>query len=390
MTQACACGPTVSFISPTPADNSSQSSDPEIKLSTVGHGSLHYAFTDFDHSLLSLWRFEGNPNDEIGGSDGVWNGTENYDTGNFGSAGNFDGSSYIDVNLPDVIDSSFTISAWVNLNSLTWSGALISDANGHLIQIGGSNDWQFDSTYGSVTATTGVWTNVVGVYDSSNHTETLYVNGEYVSSASADRSILQNINIGRREDGFYINGKIDDVILFTRALGSDEVSSLYDASLHQYQHTFSGLSYGDHTFTGYAVDLVGNTNTGERTFTLTESSTQPHLASHRSSVRSRVKNLIAMGKTEDANKLIEEFSTQFSSSNTPVTSPPPITISRILKIKMNGDDIKWLQGKLGGLVVDGNFGSKTKAAVILFQKNHGLIGDGIVGPETIKILNLQS
>lgn len=38
-----------------------------------------------------------------------------------------------------------------------------------------------------------------------------------------------------------------------------------------------------------------------------------------------------------------------------------------------------IQKKIGGLAVDGDYGSKTKAAVVAFQKANGLTPDGVVG-----------
>lgn len=48
-------------------------------------------------------------------------------------------------------------------------------------------------------------------------------------------------------------------------------------------------------------------------------------------------------------------------------------------------NIKYLQKKLG-LTVDGDFGLKTKTAVIAFQKKHGLKADGIVNAATWKAI----
>jgi peptidoglycan hydrolase-like protein with peptidoglycan-binding domain len=43
--------------------------------------------------------------------------------------------------------------------------------------------------------------------------------------------------------------------------------------------------------------------------------------------------------------------------------------------------VNQVQAKVG-VVVDGNFGAKTEAAVRAFQRAHGLLPDGIVGPKT--------
>ena len=71
-------------------------------------------------------------------------------------------------------------------------------------------------------------------------------------------------------------------------------------------------------------------------------------------------------------------------------------LSRLLKFTdpiMKGDDVKNCQRALIGLKydlgksgADGQFGSKTKAAVILFQRSVGLQADGIVGASTCKAL----
>ncbi len=70
------------------------------------------------------------------------------------------------------------------------------------------------------------------------------------------------------------------------------------------------------------------------------------------------------------------------------TPPPPPTIKEGSK----GDAVKNAQNLLNkkgnyGLVADGVFGAKTKAAVIDFQKKNGLTADGIVGPKTWAKLN---
>lgn len=72
----------------------------------------------------------------------------------------------------------------------------------------------------------------------------------------------------------------------------------------------------------------------------------------------------------------------------------PVTISAAdvhefpptLRFGDTGDDVKALQRKLGTVAVDGNFGPRTQTAVKNFQRTHGMVDDGIVGPYTWKAL----
>jgi hypothetical protein len=67
---------------------------------------------------------------------------------------------------------------------------------------------------------------------------------------------------------------------------------------------------------------------------------------------------------------------------------PTCTLTLLLKQGSRGEEVKCLQTLLNqNLVLDGMFGPKTKASVILFQKAHNLVPDGIVGPLTREKLN---
>ncbi|MGQ4647932.1 peptidoglycan-binding protein [Lyngbya aestuarii] len=62
-------------------------------------------------------------------------------------------------------------------------------------------------------------------------------------------------------------------------------------------------------------------------------------------------------------------------------------MNNVLKEGSQGEEVKKLQGFLTTTgynpgAIDGIFGSKTKAAVIRFQKDYGITEDGIVGPVT--------
>lgn len=61
---------------------------------------------------------------------------------------------------------------------------------------------------------------------------------------------------------------------------------------------------------------------------------------------------------------------------------------RTLKRGMRGEDVKWLQWKLG-ISYDGIFGAQTEKSVKDFQRNNALVVDGIVGAKTLAKLKLK-
>ena len=65
-------------------------------------------------------------------------------------------------------------------------------------------------------------------------------------------------------------------------------------------------------------------------------------------------------------------------------TPFPGTIYQVKTPLMGGNNIKKIQKELGmkGQELDGIYGTKTKIAVIAFQKKHGLQADGMVGKKT--------
>jgi uncharacterized protein (TIGR02594 family) len=93
---------------------------------------------------------------------------------------------------------------------------------------------------------------------------------------------------------------------------------------------------------------------------------------------------------QTARRMGHQFSrVSVSSSSVQLKPATPPT----LKQGSSGAAVKDLQEKLNAsgaqppLEVDGDFGPKTKAAVISYQKNHSLDPDGIVGPKTWASLN---
>ncbi|MDP6771529.1 MAG: hypothetical protein QF704_12585, partial [Anaerolineales bacterium] len=101
---------------------------------------------------------------------------------------------------------------------------------------------------------------------------TLYVDGDFkdVGDSVGLNHTSYNWKIGDGSDGAGDwNGTIDEVMIFNRSLGAEEVSALYNATANQYYHNFTELGEGMHNYTAYGVDIAGNVNaSGGRLFTV--------------------------------------------------------------------------------------------------------------------------
>lgn len=79
------------------------------------------------------------------------------------------------------------------------------------------------------------------------------------------------------------------------------------------------------------------------------------------------------------------------SAQTFVPTPTPSATPAMLSSGSSGDEVKALQSRLQQLgfysgVLDGDYGKGTRAAVKLFQAQHGLDDDGIAGQKTLEML----
>lgn len=182
-----------------------------------------------------------------------------YIEGNTGWAGsgkvgsdalNFDGTSGTMAVVPSsVIDTgrSYSVGAWVRLNSVSGTQTFASLTGGAIspfyLQLAGgkftftvrSSD-STSSTATSVAATssaaTGTWYHLVGSYDSSAHTISLYVNGtlqagtSFSSGWTAVGSTLLGASMWDLGPADFVNGRIDDVHFYNRVLTSSEIQTL--------------------------------------------------------------------------------------------------------------------------------------------------------------------
>jgi predicted ribosomally synthesized peptide with SipW-like signal peptide len=201
---------------------------------------------DGETDLLAYYPFEGSADDVSGsGYDGAITNQGTYVSGRSGQAVSFDGSGgYVNVPDSDGLDdfSALTVSAWFRLDGVGGAAnTLVRKNDAYLLQRtsgdyisfavwdGGLADWTrvFDaSDYGT-------WHHVAGVFDPDGQTYTLYLDGTEVDSATTSATAVAEssapLTIGGLGDQFSVDGALDDVRIYARALSEAEIQSLYES-----------------------------------------------------------------------------------------------------------------------------------------------------------------
>jgi len=167
--------------------------------------------------------------------------------GRFGNSTDYDGIGDL-TNITGVgsfNSTSFTVAIWVNPNSTRTQGIIAktstpTNQRWRIFMTGTGGVIEFDTQpteLGNVQSTTnlarGTWYHVVAAYDGTN--ARIYVNGALESTASASTMFNNNTNhieIAPSETNRF-NGTIDEVMLFNRALTSDEIAFLYESSIEK-------------------------------------------------------------------------------------------------------------------------------------------------------------
>ncbi len=301
--------PKIEFTSPTPSPNSIQSETFVYLNYTVEDTNVTSSFIDWNNSLVGWWRGENDSTDDSSyGNDGTLNGDTDYVYGNFGKAFSFDGSGdYINTaSLLNDISTSTTgsICSWIKIDSdddsldrifsITApsgsrseiqliidgrSGAdriyviIIQDGTVKTIFHGASDEW--DSNFGNwgFVCVTHNSTSMKVYLDGSLSEGGLY--SSYTDETKWFKAILSDASnpatlsrVGSSDESgskSYFKGSIDELMIFKRALGSEEIISLYN-STNTY-HNFTNLDDGNYTYKAYAQDEFGNLDTTVRTYT---------------------------------------------------------------------------------------------------------------------------
>ena len=204
---------------------------------------------------ISWFAAEGNAKDLLGANDGSFTGTVAYAPGKVGQAFSFAGSSFVSVPANsgslNLTGSAVTIEGWINPTATAgavYFGKTQSGANDYLllldagqltaiIKAGGSEkivrgftDYPTNSM--PLIPTPGQWTHLALTYDGA--LIKLYANGVQVGQDTKTGNLAGSaspFNIGGRTGSLFFNGQIDEVDVYSRALGQSEVATIYNSSL---------------------------------------------------------------------------------------------------------------------------------------------------------------
>ncbi len=210
-------------------------------------------------NAVGWWAGDGRADDLIGINDGALQGNATYSSGEVGQAFDLDGdnslSSYVQVPDNDAWafgNNDFTIEGWVNLRNLDenqwWNypdAVLVANDEGG----GNVNKWIFglfdgtltllldDPVHGSVAIgraafnpDLNTWYHVALTRQGT--TFTTYVNGVPIGTDTSSATVPDAngpLTIGQAEGIGFVDGQIDEMTIYSRALSGSEISAIYSA-----------------------------------------------------------------------------------------------------------------------------------------------------------------
>ncbi|MEI6781337.1 MAG: LamG domain-containing protein, partial [Verrucomicrobiota bacterium] len=211
--------------------------------------------------LIGWWAGETNPNDVLGLNNGSVQGGTTFAAGEVGQAFVFDGTNGY-AQVPDATALSpqvgqvgeMTLDAWVFMARLPQFDGPTGQANRAVVVKGSPGNWEYGfeimtngapffgvwqsggNGYTSVSSTNslslGTWHHLAGTMRKGVFCR-LYVDGQLVAESTSFSGDTTDgaapLYFGRRGDGQYFDGAVDEVSLYGRALSSSEVNALFGA-----------------------------------------------------------------------------------------------------------------------------------------------------------------
>jgi uncharacterized protein (TIGR03382 family) len=209
--------------------------------------------TDVDPALVAWYRFDesagssaadSSPNSNPGTLVGFPTDDSQWVAGRIGGALAFDGSDdHVDCGNTASLDAvqtggAITIAAWVALSGGNSYPMIVTRGNSLLefrfegttrqLQLA-AGGWTLAGPADAVSA--GEWHHVAGTFDDATDTQRLYVDGSVVKEDTGVTGAMTHagntLYVGRREDGYYFDGVIDDLRIYDRALSAAEIAGLH-------------------------------------------------------------------------------------------------------------------------------------------------------------------
>jgi len=247
-----------------------------------------------DTSLISYYKLDessGNATDSVGSNTLTNNNSVTYSTGKINNGANFvrASSQYLskvdDTSLD--LSANMSVSFWLNLSSLPGTNetqGLVTKDNTYGIyyqdsagtkRFGMFSVLSSSYTFHTFNTTLSTSTFYHVTWTKSGTTSSLYINGILVSSGSATATMDNTTGsffLGLGDGaGEYLNGQLDEVAIWSRALSADEVSQIFNSGRgNSYPFTATPPLYGGVAYykldetTGNAVDSIGG-NTATNT-----------------------------------------------------------------------------------------------------------------------------
>ena len=222
---------------------------------------------DINSNLIGYWKMDETSGTSVADSSGSGNAgtltpnaTGVWVAGKINDGAKLNGTTQY-VSIPDAaslrLSGSWSISEWVKLSALPGASSVEelftkqASAGGtvnYTLSVDNNGNCTTDPTFGvaftntsgtaavacyNVVVATGTWYHVTGVWDSSATTLSLYVNGISVASTTTalvpDSSAGYPLTIGEVFGAYFLNGTVDDVRLYNRALSPADVLTLYNS-----------------------------------------------------------------------------------------------------------------------------------------------------------------
>ena len=237
-------------------DNATQSAklaELEQRIATLEGSTPPTSCIEPPSNLISWWPADGNANDIVGSNEGTTNNGAGFVGGKVGQAFNFDGvDDFIQASTSGLPtgNSDRTLDLWVKINEFLadvpdssspletfFAGYGNFGSSGQIYALGTAGNVLYFSQWGTAlfgpSLQTDKWYHVA-VTNVGNFA-TLYLDGSVVASSTLgiNTSVDTSFYMGRAPDSFgdirRLNGLVDEVEVFNRALTPSEIQAIFEA-----------------------------------------------------------------------------------------------------------------------------------------------------------------